>query len=80
MSEGGHAWPIKVLAFIASPFWAAASQRELQAKQREARITVPFCEACSAGGKEPRPTFVNFERQELTFIVHDNFGNAFRGT
>ena len=80
MSEGGQPWPVKVLAFLMSPFLALALDREFQAKQREASIAVPFCEACSAGGKEPRPTFVNFEREEFTFIVHDKFGDALRET
>lgn len=78
-SEGGHAWPLKLLALITSPFLFAATQREFQANERELSIALPFCKACSAGGKEPRPTFVNFERQEFTFIVHDAFANAFRG-
>jgi hypothetical protein len=79
-TEGGQPWPIKVLVFLASPFWFAAMARELQGKDHEVSLVLPFCGGCAAGGKEPRPTFVNFERQELTFIVHDNFATALRGT
>jgi len=77
-SEGGHAWPLKLLALLASPFLFVATQGEFQAKKRELSVALPFCTACSAGGREPRPTFVNFERQEFTFVVHDDFASAFR--
>lgn len=78
-SEGGQSWPVKVLAFLASPLLFAAMHREFQAKKQDVRIALPFCTSCGAGGGEPRLTFVNFERQEVTLIVHDNFANAFRG-
>lgn len=77
-SEGGQSWAVKVLAFLASPFLFAATEREFQAKEREVSLVLPFCSSCGAGGKEPRATFANFEREELTFIVHDNFATAFR--
>jgi hypothetical protein len=34
--------------------------------------------AKAGGSKEPRPSFVNFQRQEISFIVHDEFAKAFR--
>lgn len=78
MTEGGHAWPIKILAYLVSPLMAALANRDLEGKRRDVAVTLPFCAACRNSRPAPAPTFVNYERFELDFIVHDDFADAFR--
>jgi hypothetical protein len=77
-SEGGESWLVKVLVFLWSPVVFLFARKQLTGKQQEVSLPVPFCGSCAFGDKEPRPTHVNFERQELEFIVHDDFAKAFR--
>jgi len=77
-AEGGQSWLIRVLVFLWSPILFLAARKDLEPKRSEVSLPVPFCGTCAFDGKEPRPTHVNYERQELEFIVHDDFAKAFR--
>lgn len=78
-TEGGQAWPIKVLVFLFSPMLMLLAQRELQGKRSELSFQLPFCASCRSQRPAPQPAFVNYAQHEMELIVHDDFGAAFRG-
>jgi hypothetical protein len=67
---------IGVLLLFRPALWFAADKARGEVKKLH--VKVPVCGTCTTTRPRVRPTYVNFEQREMSFLVHADFADALR--
>ena len=68
---------IGLLMLFRPALWLAADKARGDVKKLH--VKVPVCSICTKTRPRVRPTYVNFEQREMSFLVHADFADALRG-
>lgn len=75
-SDGRLAWPLRLASVLINPILYAVAERDLTERRSEMDVELPICLLCRDTREPPKPSYANFARRELTFVVHDRFAAA----
>jgi hypothetical protein len=75
-SDDRLAWPLRIASVLINPLLYAIAERELTERRSEMDIELPICLTCRDEREPPKPSYANFARRELTFVVHERFASA----
>lgn len=71
---GGEGFLTKVILLLTGRFGALMSH-EVRGARHELSIALPLCEPCDRK-PAPEPTYVDYDRRTMTFLVHRTFAEA----